>query len=288
MNRIIILFAVLGALLTGCAAAGEQTAGKRQGTDTNADAETSARAEEIILATTTSTQDSGLLDALLPAFEASAGHEVKVKVVAVGTGQALQLGKDGNADVLFVHERKSEDQFVQEGYGTYAYDVMYNRFLLAGPGDDPARVKEAASVTEAFARIAKAKAVFLSRGDQSGTHKKELAVWEASGIKPEGDWYKEVGQGMGATLQMAEELGAYTLADEATFLTVRKELQALIADDPLLRNPYGIMMVASTEKPELAQKLIDFIVGKEGQDMIARFGKDKFGKPLFVPDAKKR
>ncbi|MEB3101373.1 substrate-binding domain-containing protein [Ferviditalea candida] len=250
---------------------------------------TSVSAEDIVLATTTSTQDSGLLDVLIPALETSLDHKVKIKVVAVGTGQAIQLGQDGNADVLLVHARKSEDEFMNKGYGTYAWDVMYNQFLLVGPKDDPAKVKSAFSAADAFERIAKAKAVFLSRGDNSGTHKKELSIWEMTNVKkPSGDWYKSVGQAMGATLQMAGQLNAYTLVDEATYLTHKEGLEMVYSGDKAMFNPYGIMIVKSTKKPGTAKQVVDFIVGSEGQKIIGDFGKDKYGKSIFVPNAKQR
>ncbi|MEW9671919.1 extracellular solute-binding protein [Ammoniphilus sp. 3BR4] len=242
--------------------------------------------QEIVLSTTTSTQDSGLLDAILPPFEQSTG--IKVKVVAVGTGQAIQLGKDGNADVIFVHAREAEVQFVADGYGINAYDVMYNQFLVIGPENDPAGIKGMASVTEAFKKIAETGSTFISRGDDSGTHKKELSVWKKAELKPEGDWYLSTGQGMGATLQMADEKGAYTLIDEATYLAQPSNLKVLFEGDQALFNPYGIIQVKSTSKPELAEKLINYIVSEETQKLIGEFGKDKYGKGLFVPSVQKR
>lgn len=243
-------------------------------------------AKEMILATTTSTQDSGLLDVVLPPFEQETG--IKVKVVAVGTGQAIKLGEEGNADVILVHSRKAEDQFVADGYGTHAHDVMYNQFLVIGPESDPAGIKGMSSVSDAFKKIADTKSTFISRGDESGTHKKELAVWEKSGLKPEGDWYLSMGQGMGATLQMADEKDGYTLIDEATYLAQKSNLKILLEGDKTLFNPYGVIQVKSTSKPELAQKLISYFVSNETQMLIGEFGKDQYGKGLFVPNAQKR
>lgn len=241
---------------------------------------------EITLATTTSTQDSGLLDVMIPAFEKKYG--VKVKVVAVGTGQAIQLGKDGNADVLLVHARKSEDEFVAQGFGHKACDVMYNQFLIVGPASDPANVATSKSTVEAFTKIAKAGAKFISRGDDSGTHKKEKSIWDKATIKPNGAWYVSSGQGMGETLRMAEEMGAYTLVDEATYLTNKTSLPISFKGDKDLFNPYGIIQVKSTKKKVSANELIWFFISPEGQKMIADFGKAKYGKSIFIPSAKVR
>lgn len=241
---------------------------------------------EIILATTTSTEDSGLLDVLVPAFTAKTG--VKVKVIAVGTGQALQLGKDGNADVLLVHARKDENAFVSEGYGVNAWDVMYNQFYLVGPEADPAKVFGNTSIVDTFKKIAQTESKLVSRGDNSGTHKKELSIWTNAGIKPEGKWYISAGQGMGATLLMADEMGAYTLADEATFLTAKTALKIAVAGDAPLLNPYGVIKVKVTKKPHASDAFINYITGAEGQKVIENFGKAKYGKSLFNPSAKKR
>jgi tungstate transport system substrate-binding protein len=242
--------------------------------------------KELILATTTSTQDSGLLDVLLPVFEQQSG--ITVKVIAVGTGQAIKLGEDGNADAILVHARKAEDKFVADGYGVNAYDVMYNQFLVIGSKSDPAGIRGLTSVDEVFKHIAESRAKFISRGDDSGTHKKELSIWKSSEISPEGDWYISAGQGMGATLQMADEMDGYTLVDEATYLATKTNLDVLFQGDPALFNPYGIIQVKSTDKADLVNQLITFIVGEKGQKLIAEFGKEKYGKGLFIPSAKKR
>ncbi|MDP4084239.1 MAG: substrate-binding domain-containing protein [Bacillota bacterium] len=239
-----------------------------------------------ILATTTSTQDSGLLDAIIPVFEAK--YDVDVKVVAVGTGQAIKMGEQGDADVLMVHDRKSEDKFVAEGRGTYAWNLMYNQFLIAGPKDDPAHIKDSKTVQDAFKKIADTKSIFISRADKSGTNAKELTLWSDANITPSGDWYKKAGLGMGDTLRMADELGGYTLSDEATFLTNKTSLVCLLKGQKELLNPYGIIEVVGTDKPNVSKTFIDWLVSPEGQKLIGKYGKTKYGKPLFVPNASKR
>ncbi|MEZ4869887.1 MAG: substrate-binding domain-containing protein [Caldilineaceae bacterium] len=247
-------------------------------------------ASHLILATTTSTQDSGLLDVILPEFTAETG--VTVDVVAVGTGQALKLGEDGNADVLLVHARAREDAFMAAGDGVRREDVMYNDFVLVGPAADPAGVKESASATEAFGKIAAAGAPFVSRGDDSGTHTKEKEVWQAAGIEPSGDWYISAGQGMGAVLTMANEQLAYTLSDRATYLARTLEgtdLVILFEGDPILFNPYGVIAVNPNKGPQiqvdLANQFIDWLISIPTQEKIAAFGKDEFGQSLFTPDS---
>jgi tungstate transport system substrate-binding protein len=185
---------------------------------------------------------------LVPAFEEETG--IEVDVVAVGTGQAITLAKEGNADVLLVHARADEDKFVEEGYGSEAWDVMYNQFLIVGPAEDPAGVKDSASAVEGLQKIAETGAKFVSRGDDSGTHKKELKIWKEAEIDPSGqEWYISAGQGMGDTLKMADELRAYALTDEATFLAMDLELEVVSKGDPSLLNPYGIINVNSSKEP---------------------------------------
>lgn len=246
---------------------------------------------QIKLATTTSTNDSGLLDAILPDFEKETGYEVDV--IAVGTGAAINHGENGDVDVILVHSRAAEDKFVAEGFGKNRKDVMYNDFLFIGPKDDPAGIKGGNDAVEALKKIAEAKATFVSRGDNSGTHKKEVKLWKEAGIEnPEGDWYKSVGKGMGDTYRMTNEMQAYTLIDRATYLFNRDkyELEAMVEGDELLFNPYGVIAVNNEKYPEVnhegAMAFINWITSDKTQKMIGEYGKDQFGQALFVPDAK--
>lgn len=251
------------------------------------------------LATTTSTQDSGLLEAILPDFEAT--HNARVDVVAVGSGQAIELGQNGDADVLLVHSRSKEDAFVADGYGLARSDVMYNDFVLVGPANDPAGIAGSSTAAEALARIAQAQSPFASRGDDSGTHTKEKALWQAAGIEPDPNagWYSSLGQGMGETLQFANEQAAYTLSDRATYLAQRDNLPNLVIlvggnsiaenPDPALLNPYGVIPVNPEGhegiQADLAQEFVDWLTSVETQETIAAFGVDRFGQPLFYPDS---
>ncbi|MGC8837929.1 MAG: substrate-binding domain-containing protein [Anaerolineae bacterium] len=247
--------------------------------------------QEVILATTTSTQDSGLLDVLVPAFEARTGY--RVKVIAVGTGAALAMGARGDADVLLVHAPAAEMELVRSGDAVDRRLVMHNDFVLVGPVDDPAGVQGASSAADALRRIAQAQALFVSRGDGSGTHKMELALWEEAGVTPKGAWYQETGQGMGATLKIASEKGAYTLTDRATYLTMRGSLglALLLEGDARLRNVYHVMVVNPEKHPTVnaagATAFADYLTSPEAQKAIGEFGKDRFGQPLFFPDAGK-
>jgi len=247
-------------------------------------------AGHLVLATTTSTADSGLLDYLLPDFETENG--VKVDVIAVGTGQALQLGKDGNADVLLVHARTQEDEFLANNDGIRREDVMYNDFIIIGPVDDPAGIKGMTSAVDAFKKIADIQTPFISRGDKSGTNTKELSIWKSAGIEPAGDWYLSAGQGMGEVLTMANEQLAYTLSDRATYLARTKEgldLPILVEGDKALFNPYGMIAVNPDKNPhinaEMAQKFIDWIISVPTQEKIQAYGLEEFGQSLFVPDS---
>ncbi|RMF93510.1 MAG: extracellular solute-binding protein [Candidatus Schekmanbacteria bacterium] len=239
------------------------------------------------MSTTTSTENSGLLSVLIPPFEKKYG--VKVDIIAVGTGAALKLGKNGDVDVVFVHSRPDEDRFVKEGYGVYRQDVMHNDFVILGPEKDPAKIKGSSSAIEAFKKIAGTSSSFVSRGDNSGTHKKEMAIWKSAGIQPSGKWYIEAGQGMGAVLKIADEKRAYTLSDRGTYLAYsdKIDLKILYEGDKILYNPYGIIAVNPKKYPyvkfELAKKLIDYITGPEGQEIIKNY-KIK-GQQLFFPDA---
>ncbi len=244
----------------------------------------------LTLATTTSTQDSGLLDSILPEFEAETGADVEV--VAVGTGQALQLGEDGNADVLLVHARDREDAFMEAGHGVRREDVMFNDFIIVGPADDPAGVAGMTDAPAALAQIAATEAPFVSRGDDSGTHTKEKSIWAAADIEPTGDWYISAGQGMGAVLTMADEQQAYTLSDRATYLARTlegTELIIAVEGDPILFNPYGVMAVNPDKNAEIdneaANIFIDWLIAVPTQELIGQFGVDEFGAPLFTPDS---
>ncbi len=247
-------------------------------------------ADQLILATTTSTDDSGLLDYLLPDFETICGCDVNV--VAVGSGQALQLGMDGNADVLLVHSPAGEKDFIDNGHGVRREDVMYNDFVILGPADDPAGIATVASAVEAFQLIAAAEETFISRGDDSGTHVKEKSIWEAAEIDSMGDWYISAGQGMGEVLTMADELQAYTLSDRATYLARTMEglyLNVLVQGDPILFNPYGVIAVNPAKTPdikaELANQFIDWLISVPVQEKIGQFGVAEFGQALFTPDS---
>jgi len=289
IQSITALFCLALLLLLAACSSSQPAAAPEQGNPpAAAPAPTPSASEkkEIILATTTSTQDSGLLDALLPVFEQQSG--ITVKVIAVGTGQAIKLGEEGNADVLLVHSRKAEDEFVEKGFGINAFDVMYNQFYIVGPAEDPAGIIGVQSANEAMAKIAEKRSPFVSRGDDSGTDKKEKSIWKEAAITPEGSWYVSSGQGMGETLQMADEMRAYTLTDEATFLSRKLNLEVLVQGDKSLLNPYGIIQVKSSAKPEEGMQLIRFFTEEQGQKLIGEFGKETYGKGLFVPDAKQR
>lgn len=251
------------------------------------------------LATTTSTADTGLLDLIVPDFEQQ--YAADVQVIAVGTGQALKLGENGDADVLLVHAREREDEFVVQGFGINRRDVMYNDYVLVGPDHDPAEAREASNAAEAFVQIAGQEATFASRGDDSGTHTKEQTIWATASITPNAQqsWYRSLGQGMGETLIAANELDAYTLTDRGTFLSMRASLPNLEIvvggetvdqnPDPALRNLYGVIAVNPERHPgiqtELANAFIDWITSPETQARIGEFGIEEYGQPLFYPAA---
>ena len=253
----------------------------------------SANASErfIVVASTTSTENSGLYNFVLPRFSEQTG--IEVRVVAVGTGQALHIAQNGDADVLLVHHRTSEDQFISQGYGVTRYDLMYNDYILVGPRDDPASVRFATNVIGAVQRIATNKNLFISRGDDSGTHKKELELWNQSGIdttKVGNSWYQETGRGMGGTLNMASALDAYTLSDRATWLKFgnKGQLDILFQSDPPLFNPYGIILVNPEKHPHIktrdGQTFIDWMLSETGQTLIANYR--ILGQQAFFPTAK--
>ncbi|NYB74887.1 substrate-binding domain-containing protein [Sedimentibacter hydroxybenzoicus DSM 7310] len=244
----------------------------------------------IILATTTSTEDSGLLDFLLPAFKEKTG--IEVEVVAKGTGAALELARNGDADGVLVHAKAQEEQFVADGFAKERFDVMYNDFVLIGPESDPAGLQTDApnDPIKAFELIAEKQAVFVSRGDESGTHTKEKSYWNEADITPEGEWYVSAGAGMGAVLQMADEKLAYTLTDRATYLSMKDNLDLVIVTEKndKMYNQYGVMMVNPEKYPVKeaeVQEFIDWILSEEGQGLISEFGVEKFGQPLFIPNA---
>ncbi len=240
----------------------------------------------MILATTTSTQDSGLLDELVPRFEDESG--CSVKTIAVGSGEALELGERGDADVLLVHSPGAEQAYMGGGHGVSRKAVMHNDFIVVGPADDPAGIKGAGSAAEAFTRIAKTEARFASRADESGTNTKELSLWEAVGIEPKGARYIETGQGMGETLIIAGQKQAYTLSDRGTFLaTDNLDLDLLVEGGKDLLNPYHVIVVKGEDvNGACAQEFSDWIVSAKTQGEIGRFGAAEYGQPLFVADAK--
>src|SRR4030043_337761 len=243
-------------------------------------------------ASTTSTQNSGLFDYILPIFEKKTG--IKIDVVAVGTGAAIEIGRRGDADLVFVHAKELELKAVEEGYFVNRHDVMYNDFVIIGPSDDPAKIKGIKSATEAFKKIAQSVHPFVSRGDKSGTHTKELSIWGKTGIDPKGEkWYLEVGQGMEKTQRIANEKRAYTLTDRGTWLATKDkdklEMIIVLEGDPILFNQYGVMAVNPEKHKHVKYKesieFINWLISKKGQEAIGSF-KDKLGNQLFIPNAK--
>lgn len=267
--------AIVGVVLFVLAACGSPAAGP-------------SAERSIVLATTTSTQDSGLLDDLLPAFTAETGWAVKP--IAVGSGQAIEMGRRGEADVLLVHSPAAEEQLVAEGATGRRLLVMHNDFVLLGPQADPVGVR-GLPVAEAMRRIASSGAVFVSRGDDSGTHAREQALWEDAGLTPGGAWYQQTGQGMGATLRVAAEKAGYTLADRGTYLSQPDGLAVLVEGDPGLLNVYHVIEMTTRAgervQAEGAAAFADWITGPEAQRRIGEFGRAEYGQPLFVPDAGK-
>jgi len=252
-----------------------------------------AQQKTIILATTTSTQDSGLLDVLLPIFEKKTGYFVKT--IAVGSGQAMVMGEKGEADVLLVHSPAAEEKFVAGGFGINRKLIMHNDYIIVGPSEDSAKIKGMKSASESFKKIASAKALFLSRGDNSGTNSKEKDIWKAAAINLEGEkWYQQTGLGMGQTLNVTAEKKGYTLADRGTYLALKKNLglDILVEGDVILLNIYHVIEVNPAKWPKVnvagAKAFSDFMVSKETQEVIKTFGVEKFGSPLFFPDAGKK
>ncbi|OEY66423.1 substrate-binding domain-containing protein [Marinobacter sp. X15-166B] len=248
-----------------------------------------AYAEDYItLASTTSTENSGLFASILPKFEDATG--IQVRVVAVGTGQAFEIARRGDADSLLVHDTTGEERFVENGFATERADVMYNDFVLIGPAGDPANISQAQSAREAFAAIAEAEAPFASRGDDSGTNRAELRHWKHAGVDPDGDWYRELGSGMGPTLNTAAAMGAYVMSDRATWVAFgnRQDLKLLFEGDKVLFNQYGSLLLSSEKHPhlkhEMASKWHSWLLSAEGQQAISDFRVS--GQQLFFPNAK--
>ncbi len=250
-----------------------------------------AQDKSIVVSSTTSTEQSGLFSYLLPAFEKKTG--IQVKVVAVGTGQALDIGRRGDADVVFVHDKPAEEKFVDEGFSTKRNEVMYNDFVLIGPKSDPAKIDGGKDIQAALLKIASAQVPFISRGDKSGTHAAELRYWKSTGVEvsPTANWYKETGSGMGPALNTASAMNGYILSDRATWLTFknRGDLVILVQGDPKLFNQYGVMLVNPAKYPQVkkaeGQAFIDWLISKDGQDTIASYKVG--GEQLFFPNAKK-
>lgn len=251
----------------------------------------SARNIDVILATTTSTNDSGLLDVLIPDFESRSSFNIKP--IAVGTGKALAMAERGEADVLLVHAPAKEKALVDSGVIQKRTLVMHNFFLIVGPDNDPADVAGASTAADAMKRIAGAEALFISRGDDSGTHSMELSLWNSADIVPDGSWYQESGQGMGATLGIASEKSAYTLADRGTYLALKKNLSLgpVLSEDPSLLNVYSVLELNTDRYPDInsegGEAFAKYLLSDEAQAIIEEFGIDKFGEPLFIPDAGK-
>jgi tungstate transport system substrate-binding protein len=276
---------MLLAVLAGCAQEGETPQSPEE---VEGPAEVKGT---VLLATTTSTQDSGLLDVLLPEFTNDTGWEVDV--VAVGSGAAMAMGENGEADVLLVHSPAAERDFVAAGHGPERYDVMYNDYVIIGPADDPAGLATDASndAVAAFTILSETQTPFISRGDDSGTHKKELSLWKSAGIEPAGDWYIEAGQGMGAVITMANDMLAYTLSDRATWLNYSADTDMIIVTegDSKMFNQYGVIVVDPAKNDQInAEGALDFqnwIIGEKAQGLIAEYGIEEFGDPLFTPNA---
>jgi tungstate transport system substrate-binding protein len=247
--------------------------------------------KKVVLATTTSTQDTGLLDELLPIFKEQTGYEVSP--IAVGTGQALEMGESGNADVLLTHAPASEQPLVDNKDVINYQLVMHNDFVIVGPAGDPAQIKGMTSAADSFKKIMDSSSAFVSRGDDSGTHKKEKSIWEKLDVEPKGDWYIEAGTGMGDTLRMASEEQAYTLTDRGTYLAQKDklDLEVMVEGDKILLNIYHVMQVNPEKNDKInaegAKAFVEFMISPDTQKIIEDFGKDKYGEPLFIPDAGK-
>ncbi|MBP9499990.1 MAG: substrate-binding domain-containing protein [Acetoanaerobium sp.] len=285
------LLMVFALMLSGCTSTPEAEPAPEPETEQANQEVTTPENPDIILATTTSTQDSGLLDVLIPMFEEQTGY--RVKTIAVGTGQALAMGEKGEADVLLTHAPASEKPLVESGAVTNYQLVMHNDFILVGPSSDPAKVKDLKSVADAFKAISETSSIFVSRGDDSGTDKKEKGIWKDINIPNEGSWYQETGQGMGQTLNIASQKEGYTLTDRATFLAQKDNLQLEIAvqGEKSLLNIYHVMQVNEEKFPKVnadgAKAFVEFMIDSKTQDIIGEFGMDEYGEPLFFKDAGK-
>jgi tungstate transport system substrate-binding protein len=277
-RQIAVLLAALLLLVAGCGDDGDSGSGSTS----------EAAGSPVILATTTSTQDSGLLDVLVPAFEKATDHQVKT--IAVGSGQAIEMGGRGEADVILAHSPAAEEELMASGKAQSRRTVMHNDFVIVGPASDPARI-DGGSPTAAMKRIACAQEPFISRGDDSGTHTFELKLWEKAGVEPAGSWYQESGQGMGATLQIANDKDAYTLSDRGTYLATdsAKDLKILVEGDESLLNVYHVIDVAPSAGDRVnaagGTAFADWIVSPGAQRIIETFGVEEYGEPLFAPEA---
>ncbi len=293
LKVMLLMTLLLGILSCGKQADNKSTDAKSEDKKTEQKQETAGSEKTIVLATTTSTQDSGLLDYLLPEFKKDTG--IDVKVVAKGTGEALKLGESGDADVLMVHAKAKEEEFIKAGFGTERIEFMYNDFILVGPSKDGLELKKEApnDIEKAFKLIADKKAEFISRGDESGTDTKEKGIWKTMNIVPASPWYIEAGKGMGAVLQMADEKNAYTLSDRATYLSMKDklELQILVENDKKLYNQYSVIRLnyekLGIKNKDGAEEFIKWITSDKALELIKNFGVEKYGQPLFIPNFKK-
>ncbi len=293
LKVMLLMTLLLGILSCGKQADNKSTDAKSEDKKTEQKQETAGNEKTIVLATTTSTQDSGLLDYLLPEFKKETG--IDVKVVAKGTGEALKLGESGDADVLMVHAKAKEEEFIKAGFGTERIEFMYNDFILVGPSKDGLDLKKEApnDIEKAFKLIADKKAEFISRGDESGTDTKEKGIWKTMNIVPASPWYIEAGKGMGAVLQMADEKNAYTLSDRATYLSMKDklELQILVENDKKLYNQYSVIRLnyekLGIKNKDGAEEFIKWITSDKALELIKNFGVEKYGQPLFIPNFKK-
>ena len=288
-----VLIVGLLAALVGCGRSTTVTTAAPAETTTSAAPETTAppttavQVSDMVLASTTSTQDSGLFDVLIPAFETD-NPQYKVKVIAVGSGEAIKMGETKDADVLLVHSPAAEKKFVEDGFATERKDVMYNDFLIVGPASDPAKIKGTPVAADALKAISDAQATMITRDDKSGTATKEATLWKQAGVTPSGAWYQATGQGMGESLKVASEKQGYILTDRATYLNLNDSLDLvpLVEGDKALYNQYGVIVVTGANNEAGGQAFSDWIVSPAGQGVIETYGVEKYGQPLFIPNAK--